>query len=117
MALRMSNNAQADVLICFTTCPDDTVATRIAENLVAKHLAACVNILPNVRSVYQWQGKIESENEVVLIIKTTQMRYRALQSALTEQHPYELPELVAVSLSAGLPAYLDWVVKETGKAS
>lgn len=117
MSTDIDDNASEQVLICFTTCPDDAVATGIAENLVSKHLAACVNIVPNVRSIYKWQGKIESENEVLLMIKTTRARYSALQSALAEQHPYELPELVAVSLSAGMPAYLDWVVKETGKAS
>ena len=103
------------ILLCLNTCPNREVAQQVAESLVAKHLAACVNIVPNIHSIYKWQGNIESDDEVLLLIKTTRACYTALQTALLETHPYELPELIAVSLSAGLPAYLNWVAQETGK--
>ncbi len=105
------------VLIAMSTCPNREIATSIAQTLVQKHLAACVNIVPNVQSIYEWQGKIESDDEVILLIKTTQTQFDTLQKTLTELHPYELPELVGVCVTAGFPAYLDWVIKATGTTS
>lgn len=100
-----------DLLLCLTTCPDADSADRIAGALVEERLAACVNVIPGLRSVYRWQGAIERADEVLLLIKTTQARYPGLQARLPQLHPYELPELVAVELADGLPAYLQWVVK------
>jgi len=108
------NTPTEQVLIALSTCPNQDVAEKIAHILVEKHLAACVNIVPNVHSVYRWQDKIETDNEVMLLIKTTKQQFDTLQTTLTEHHPYELPELVGVSVTMGLPAYLDWVIKETG---
>ena len=102
------------VHLAFSTCPDLESAQRLADALVAERLAACVNILPGVRSTYQWQGAIEHSEEVQLIIKTTGERLPALAARLSQLHPYELPELVALPVAAGLPAYLHWVVGETG---
>ena len=99
------------VLICFSTCPDADSAGRIATALVDERLAACVNVLPGVRSTYRWQGRLQQADEVLLVIKTTADRYPALQARLPELHPYELPELVAVEACSGLPAYLDWVAE------
>ena len=98
-------------LICFNTCPDPATAERLAAILVSERLAACVNVLPGVRSTYLWQGKLEQEDEVLLVIKTTRARYPALQARLPAVHPYELPELVAVEAVEGLPAYLQWVAE------
>ena len=97
------------VLVCLTTCPDAATAERIAEALVGEGLAACVNLLPGVTSVYRWQGAVERSTEVLLIIKTTESGFAALRDRLLELHPYELPELIAVPVGPGLPAYLDWV--------
>jgi periplasmic divalent cation tolerance protein len=100
-------------LICFCTCPDPATAERIAGTLVGERLAACVNILPGLRSVYRWQGAVESADEVLLLVKTAPDRYPALQRRLPELHPYELPELVAVETGFGLPDYLRWIADET----
>ena len=99
------------VLLCLTTCPAAGCAERIAAALVEEHLAACVTIVPGLRSVYRWQGAIERADEHLLLIKTTADEYPALQARLQTLHPYELPELLAVEAVDGLPAYLQWVVE------
>jgi periplasmic divalent cation tolerance protein len=101
------------VLLAYSTCPDAATAERIAHALVSERLAACVNRLPGVQSTYRWQGQVEQADEVLLMIKTTSDRLDALTVRLRALHPYELPELVAVEVRSGLPAYLDWVVAET----
>lgn len=101
------------VRIVFCTCPDTASAERIADALVGERLAACVNLLPAVTSVYRWQGKVERASEIQLLIKTTADRLEALGARVAELHPYELPELIAVEARAGLPAYLDWVAAQT----
>jgi periplasmic divalent cation tolerance protein len=100
-------------LLVLTNLPDTASAQALADHVVSEKLAACVNILAPCRSVYRWQGRIESAEEVPLLIKTTTSRYPELESAIRARHPYELPEIVAVPLSHGLPAYLDWVATET----
>lgn len=101
------------VLVCFCTCPDPESAWRIADALVAERLAACVNVLPGLRSVYRWQGAIEHADEVLLLIKTVAGRRGALCERIVELHPYELPEVIAVEAHGGVPAYLDWVAEQT----
>jgi periplasmic divalent cation tolerance protein len=103
-----------DALLVFTHLPDRAAAEQLAHALVERRLAACVNIMAPCRSVYHWQGAIETAEEVPLMIKTTSARYAGLQQAIAELHPYELPEVIAVPLAHGLPAYLDWVAAETG---
>ena len=100
-------------LICFCTCPDADSAERIAPALVAERLAACVNLLPGLRSVYRWQGKLEAAAEVLLLVKTSAEAYPALQERLRQLHPYELPELLAVEAASGLPEYLQWLAAES----
>ena len=101
------------VCIVFCTCPDTASAERIADALVGERLAACVNLLPAVTSVYRWRGQVERASEIQLLIKTTADRLEALGTRVAELHPYELPELIAVEARAGLPAYLDWVAAQT----
>lgn len=96
-------------IIVFTTLPDREQAISLAETLVRRKLAACVNIGPPSTSVYAWRGKIEHGNEVLLQVKTRRDRYAALQSAIVELHPYELPEVIAVPVTDGLPDYLAWI--------
>jgi periplasmic divalent cation tolerance protein len=100
-------------LLCFCTCPDPATAERIARMLVGERLAACVNVVPGLRSVYRWKGAIEHAEEVLLLIKTRPERMPGLQERLLQLHPYELPELVAVETDSGLPAYLRWLADET----
>lgn len=105
-----------DTLLVLTNLPDATSANRLAGALVAARLAACVTLLAPCRSVYRWQGKVTEANEVPLLIKTTAERYAALEAAIRAGHPYELPEIIAVPVAHGLPAYLTWVASETAAA-
>jgi periplasmic divalent cation tolerance protein len=102
-----------NVLLVMTTLPDAPTAERIAAELVTARLAACVNVLAPVRSVYRWKGAVETADEVPLLIKTTRERYSAVETALRAAHPYELPEIVALPVAAGLAPYLAWVAGET----
>ncbi|MDQ7989066.1 MAG: divalent-cation tolerance protein CutA [Candidatus Dactylopiibacterium sp.] len=101
-------------LLVLCQAPDADTAARLARLLVERRLAACVNQLAACRSVYRWEGRIEAADEVPLLIKTTQARYAALEATLRAEHPYELPEIIALPLTAGLPDYLDWIGRETG---
>lgn len=103
----------ADVLLVITNLPDRASAERLAGLLVDGSFAACVNILAPCRSVYRWQGAVQNDEEHPLLIKTTQARYAALESAIRQAHPYDLPEIIALPVTSGLPAYLDWVAQET----
>lgn len=100
-------------LLVITNLPDAASARALAGHLVGHRLAACANLLAPCRSIYRWNDKIEDAEEVPLLIKTTTERYPALEAAIRERHPYELPEIVAVPITHGLPAYLGWVTHET----
>lgn len=102
-----------DALLVLTNLPDAASARALAGHLVEARLAACVSILAPCRSVYRWEGRIEDAAEVPLLIKTTAARYAALETAIRARHPYELPEIVAVPLTHGLPDYLGWIATET----
>ncbi len=108
-----SDAAQSGVLVVITNLPDRAAAEKLAATLVESRLAACVNILAPCRSVYRWKDAIQHDEEHPMLVKTTVERYPALESAIRAGHPYELPEIIAVPVSAGLPAYLDWVRDET----
>ena len=101
-----------EYLQVFSTVDSEEAASRIATQLVERRLAACVQIVPKLQSVYWWQGKVETAGEYLLLMKSTRKLYPALEAAMLELHPYECPELIAVSIAAGLPAYLDWLVRE-----
>lgn len=96
-------------VICFSTAPSLEVAQQLANALIERQLAACVSFLPGATSVYRWKDEICHDAEVWIMIKTTPQAYAALQAAWNDLHPYEVPELLAVSVGAGLPAYVDWV--------
>lgn len=102
-----------DTLLVLTNLPDAAAAHALANHLVGQRLAACVNILAPCRSVYRWQGAVEDAAEVPLLIKTTTARYAELEAAIRGNHPYELPEIVAVPVAHGLPGYLAWVAAAT----
>lgn len=100
-------------LLVLTNVPDAALARALAQQLVEQRLAACVNILPAVQSIYQWQGAVEQADEITLLIKTEQARYAQLEAAIKAMHPYHVPEIIALPIVAGLPAYLDWIANET----
>jgi periplasmic divalent cation tolerance protein len=100
-------------LLVITNCPDEESANAIALAVVEVRLAACVNILPRVQSVYRWQGAVESASEIPLLIKATAANYPALEKLIAERHPYDVPEIIALPIAQGLPAYLNWVAEET----
>jgi periplasmic divalent cation tolerance protein len=100
-------------LLVFTNLPDQESAEHLAQTLIDARVAACVNILAPCRSVYRWQGAVESATEVPLLIKTAADRYAALEAAIRQAHPYEVPEIVALPIAGGLPDYLAWVMAET----
>lgn len=100
-------------LLVLTNCPDEEVANAIALAVVEEKLAACVNILPRVQSVYRWQGTVESASEIPLLIKTTAAAYPALELRIAELHRYAVPEIIALPITHGLPAYLNWLAAET----
>jgi periplasmic divalent cation tolerance protein len=100
-------------LLVLTNLPDRASAERLANALVSHQLAACVNILAPCRSVYRWKDAVQREEEHPMLIKTTTERYAQLEQALRAGHPYELPEIIAVPIERGLPAYLDWIAAET----
>jgi periplasmic divalent cation tolerance protein len=102
-----------EILLVLTNMPDRESAERLARTLVENRLAACVNILAPCASVYMWKGGVENADEHPMLIKTTRDRYAALEERIRSGHPYELPEIIAVPVTAGLPAYLEWVAAET----
>jgi periplasmic divalent cation tolerance protein len=104
-----------EIVIALSTCPDDQTAAAIAQALVREGLATCVNRVGGVRSTYFWDGRLQDEGEILLIIKTCKSRLGELQARLGELHPYELPELVILPVIGGNEAYLEWVRKGVNK--
>jgi periplasmic divalent cation tolerance protein len=102
-------------LLVLTTCDSSESAAALAEALVAGGLAACVNAVDGVTSTYRWQGRIERAAETLLLIKTTQARYGEVEATIRSLARYELPEVIAVPVTAGLPAYLAWIGESTGR--
>jgi periplasmic divalent cation tolerance protein len=97
------------VIVVFSTFPSEDKAADIARTLVSEGLAACVNLVPPVRSIYRWQGELCDERETLAMMKTTRERFDALRDRLVALHPYEVPEVIALPVEAGHPPYLDWV--------
>ena len=99
-------------IVVISTCGSEEEAVRIAKQLVEGHLAACVNLMPRVRSFYRWQGKVEDAVEWMLIVKTARSRFDALKTVLEAAHSYELPEVLALPIVDGSPNYLAWLDSE-----
>lgn len=100
----MSNHI---IILC--TCPDQNTASAIADRLISENLAACVNIVPGMTSIYRWQDRIETAQEHLLLVKTRRDIYQSVEQAIRLNHPYELPEIISVSLENALPEYLEWI--------
>ena len=102
-----------DALLVFTTLPSADKAAELAKVVVEERLAACANLLPAIRSIYRWQGKLQDENEVLVLLKTRAEHLERLKLRILELHPYEVPEVLAVPVEAGYQPYLDWLAGET----
>lgn len=102
-----------EVLLVLTNLPDRASAEQLASALIEMRAAACVNVLAECHSVYRWQGRIESAAEVPVLAKTTRSAYPRVEETICKHHPYELPEIIAIPVSTGLPQYLQWVAQET----
>ncbi len=104
---------QGDHLVVFITTPTPEVAAQIARALVEERLAACGNVVPGLRSIYRWDGKIHDDAEALLVLKSTRDRFEALRERVLALHPYEVPEVIALPIEAGSAPYLEWIAAET----
>ncbi len=103
-----------DALVVLVTAPTAEQAASLARALVGERLAACGNVVPAIRSIYRWEGKVQDEPEALLVLKTTRARFDALRERVLALHPYQVPEVLALPVEAGSAAYLAWITGETG---
>jgi len=109
----MSSQDVSDAIVVFMTAANGEEATRLADMLVGAHLAACVQILPEMESVYRWQGRIERQSEVLLLAKTTREKFEELEREVRALHSYDTPEIIAVPVTAGSGPYIEWLRQAT----
>ena len=109
----MNTDAKHGPCVVFCTCPDQAVARHIATSLLEQSLAACVNIVANVESVYRWQGEMQCDSEILILIKSRFELFETLEQQLQSLHPYELPEIIAVPIQTGSKQYLEWIEHST----
>ena len=109
----MTSTADTDPVIVLTTLSGDADAASLARLLIDERLAACVNVLPVMTSIYRWKGVVEQDREQQLVIKTTAPRLEALETRLRALHPYEVPEFLVIDVAGGSAAYLDWLEEAT----
>ena len=113
MATPIRKKPAEQVLVILVTVINQKEAVRIGEKMVHMKLAACTNVIPSIQSIYRWKGKVTNAQEVLLILKSTKPRYRALEKAIKAMHAYEVPEVIALPVTEGLEAYVRWVRDET----
>ncbi|HSN90860.1 MAG TPA: divalent-cation tolerance protein CutA [Anaeromyxobacteraceae bacterium] len=109
----MTAPGPTDALVVLVTAPDAERAAAMARALVEERLAACGNVLPGIRSIYRWEGKVQDDGEALLLLKTTRARFEALRDRVLSLHPYQVPEVIAVPVEAGSAPYLAWIASET----
>uniref|UniRef100_A0AC34PY65 Divalent-cation tolerance protein CutA n=1 Tax=Panagrolaimus sp. JU765 TaxID=591449 RepID=A0AC34PY65_9BILA len=102
--------------VVYVTVPNQEVANKIAKSVVEKKHAACVNIVPGIKSIYQWKGKIEEDNELLLIIKTKTSELERLKADVLKNHPYEVPEFISLPIESGSEPYLKWINEQVGES-
>ena len=102
-----------DTLVVLVTAPSADQAASLGRTLVGERLAACGNVVPGLRSIYRWEGKVQDEPEALLVLKTTRARFAALRERALDLHPYDVPEVLALPVEAGSAAYLEWIARET----
>ena len=107
----------SEALVILCTCPDAQTAARLARGLVSEQLAACVNVLPGIRSIYRWQDNIEDEEEALMVIKSTPRGMAGVEAWLMAHHPYDVPEVVALPASHVSPPYLEWLTSQVMDSS
>jgi periplasmic divalent cation tolerance protein len=110
----MSDMPSKEVMVVFITAPNEEEAAGIARSLVESKLAACVNIVKNIRSIYSWQGNIEDDSEVLMVVKTKKGLFNALSSRVRELHSYDVPEIIALPITDGSEDYIKWLLDSTG---
>ncbi|MEX2472076.1 MAG: divalent-cation tolerance protein CutA [Gemmatimonadota bacterium] len=108
---------EAEVSVVLVTAPDGDTAERLGRVLVEERLAACVNVLPAITSIYRWEGRVETDEETLLMIKTSTGGFEALRRRVVELHPYDTPEVLTLDVRDGSREYLDWVLGSVGGAS
>lgn len=104
----------ASALVVLVTAPSADEAAELGRVLVSERMAACASVLPGIRSIYRWEGKVQDEPEVLLLLKTTRARFDALRDRVLALHPYQVPEVIALPVEAGSTKYLEWLARETG---
>jgi periplasmic divalent cation tolerance protein len=102
-----------DFLLLLCTCPNRSTADVIATALLEERIAACVNHIPGIKSMYRWEGRVQQDDEILVLIKTTRERYPQVEATIGKLHPYELPEIIGVPLAAGSDTYLNWIKNST----
>jgi len=112
-APRRRSPRHGGALVVMVTAPSGGKAAEIARALVEERLAACGNVLPGLRSLYRWEGKVQDDAEALLLLKTTRDRFEALRARLLSLHPYQVPEVIALPVEAGHAAYLEWIAAST----
>ena len=112
----MGATSSPATLMVYCTCPDEAAGKALATELVREGLAGCINVVPGLTSIYKWHGEMREGTEALLLIKTPAAKYAALEAALRERHPYELPEIIAVDIETGLHDYLQWLTDETSRS-
>ncbi len=103
-----------EVLVVLVTAPSAEKATELGRLLVSERVAACANVLPGIRSIYRWEGKVQDEPEALILLKTTRARFEALRDRVLALHPYQVPEVLALPVEAGSEKYLEWIGAEVG---
>ncbi len=103
----------SDALLVLCSCPDQVIAEQLAQTMVSQKLSACVQIVPGITSIYRWEEKICQENEVLLVIKTAADMIKTLTRWLVREHPYDVPEVIALPISAGSQIYIDWLLNNS----
>ncbi len=106
-------SAASGALVVLVTAPSAEKAAELGRVLVSERLAACANVLPGIRSIYWWDGKVQDEAEALVLLKTTRARFEALRDRVLALHPYQVPEVVALRIEAGSEKYLEWIERET----
>lgn len=107
--------AQSDSMIFYVTTPDKKIAAKLASKLVEKKLAACANIIESITSIYRWKGKIHSEQECMMILKSTKLKSQDLIEFIQKNHPYEVAECIGINIAKGSEPYLQWIVDSTSE--
>lgn len=113
MVGHLMSKSAGNILIALTTTSSRREAMKIGQSVVREKLAACVNVVPGITSVFCWEGRVQKSREVLLILKTTSRKYLALEKAIRSMHSYDVPEIIAVRVDRGFDQYLEWVRKET----